>query len=138
MHDASIEGAASWTMAIFGAIAIALGGLGLLQPELMLALLDCEVVDDDARSDGDYTLAFMTTSSVAAINMGAYYALAAGTNWRSFYRWTIPFRCVTVSVLTCAVLLERAPIGFLGVAAWELAGALATATALHWDRRRAR
>lgn len=135
-RHAAIEGAASWTIAIFGAMAIVLGGLGVLQPEALLALMNLEVLDADARSEGDYTLAFMTASSMAAINMGAYYVLAARANWRAFYRWTIPFRCLTASVFTIAVLLDRAPLGLLGVAAWELSGALATAAALRWDQRR--
>ena len=124
--------AASWTMAIFGALAFVCGAVGIVWPEGTLALLGCE--RPDTRTEGDYTLTFATASSMAALNMGAYYLLAARANWRAFFRWTVPFRCVTVWVFTMAVLLDRAPIGFLGVAAWELIGAIATAVALRWDR----
>jgi hypothetical protein len=134
MRERSIEGAASWTVASFGAMALVSGAVGIVWPEATLALLGCET--KPARPDGDHTLSFAIASSMAALNMGAYYLLAARANWRAFYRWTVPFRCVTVWVFTIAVLLERAPIGFLGVAAWELVGAIATAVALRWDRRR--
>lgn len=134
--DGAIEGAASWTMAIFGAMAFMLGACGIVWPEGLLAAMGFEVIDAGARADSDYTRTFITASAVASFNMGAYYVLAARANWRAFYLWTVPFRGVTVCVFMTAVLIGRAPIGFIGVAAWELLGAVATGVALRWDQRR--
>ncbi|MGE5464907.1 MAG: hypothetical protein ACM3PS_16205, partial [Syntrophothermus sp.] len=39
-------------------------------------------------------------------------------------------RCITPTVFTIAVLTGLAPVRFLGVAAWELLGAIATGIAL--------
>ncbi len=124
------------TMAIFGALAVALGALGILSPETQLQLLNFEVLPRPQRLSGDYSLVFLTASSMASFNMGVYYLLAALTGWRAFYRWTVPFRCLTFIVFTAAVISGTAPQGFLGVALWELLGAVATAGALLIDRRR--
>ena len=56
--------AASWTMAIFGALAFVCGAVGIVWPEGTLALLGCE--RPDTRTEGDYTLTFATASSMAA------------------------------------------------------------------------
>jgi hypothetical protein len=42
----------------------------------------------------------------------------------------VPFRCITPVVFTIAVLTGLAPVRFLGVAAWELIGAISTGLAL--------
>ena len=73
---------------------------------------------------------------MASFNMGAYYILAALNNVKQFYRWTVPFRCVTPIVFTVAVLSGLAPVRFLGVAAWELTGAIATGLALWMESRK--
>ncbi|MGC1210940.1 MAG: hypothetical protein WA890_06680 [Micromonospora sp.] len=127
---------AGWTIAVFGVLALLLGALGLVWPEAQLRLLGFEV--SARRAPGDYTGTFLTASSMASFNMGAYYLLATATEWRSFYRFTVFFRLVTFTVFSLAVLTEVAPGRFFGVAAWEGLGAVATAVGLWWDARRAR
>jgi len=125
-----IRDAAGWTMFIFGVLAFLLGLTGLLRPEILLSLLGFEVVERAQRAAGDYTIVFMIASSMASFNMGVYYVLAALNDVKSFYRWTVPFRVVTFTVFTTVVLTGIAPKPFLGVGAWELAGAIATGIAL--------
>jgi hypothetical protein len=127
-----IRDASGWTMFIFGALALLLGLVGLLRPELLLSLLGFDVIDRAARAPGDYTLVFMIASSMASFNMGVYYVLAALNDLKPFYRWTVPFRCLTFLVFTIAAL-TLAPTRFLAVGAWELAGAIATGLALRSD-----
>jgi len=131
-----IHDAAGWTMFIFGVLALLLGFLGLIRPELLLSILGFSVLDRTARVAGDYTLVFMIASSMASFNIGAYYILAALNDLKPFYKWTVPFRCVTPVVFTIAVLTGLAPVRFLGVAAWELAGAMATGLALWHESRK--
>jgi len=123
-------------MFIFGVLALLLGFLGLIRPELLLSILGFTVLDRAARVAGDYTLVFLIASSMASFNIGAYYILAALNDLKPFYRWTVPFRCVTPVVFTIAVLSGLAPVRFLGVAAWELTGAIATGLALWYENRK--
>jgi hypothetical protein len=132
-----IRDASGWTMFIFGVLALLLGLVGLLRPEFLLTLLGFTVVDRTARAAGDYTLVFLIASSMASFNIGAYYILAALNNNKQFYRWTVPFRCITPVVFTVAVLTGLAPVRFLGVAAWELTGAIATGIALWQEDKKA-
>lgn len=131
-----IRDASGWTMFIFGALAFLLGLAGLIRPELLLSILGFDVLDRTARAAGDYTLVFMIASSMASFNMGVYYMLAALNNVKQFYKWTVPFRFVTFVVFTTAVLTSLAPAAFLGVGAWELAGAIATGIALRSENRK--
>jgi hypothetical protein len=125
-----IRDTSGWTIFIFGALALLLGFFGLIRPEILLSILGFDVLDRSARAAGDYTLVFLTASSMASFNVGAYYMLAALNDLKLFYRWTVPFRCLTPIVFTIAVLTGLAPTRFLGVAAWELTGAIATGLAL--------
>ena len=131
-----IRDASGWTMFIFGALAFLLGLVGLIRPELLLSILGFTVLDRAARPAGDYTLVFMIASSMASFNIGVYYMLAALHDLKQFYRWTVPFRCVTPVVFTIAVLTGLAPARFLGVAAWELAGAIATGLVLWQENKK--
>ena len=131
-----IRDASGWTMFIFGVLALLLGFLGLIRPELLLSILGFTVLDRAARAAGDYTLVFMIAASMASFNIGAYYILAALNDLKPFYKWTVPFRCVTPTVFTIAVITGLAPVRFLGVAAWELSGALATGLALWYDSKK--
>lgn len=133
-----IRDASGWTMFIFGVLALLLGLVGLIRPELLLSILGFTVLDRTARAPGDYTLVFMIASAMASFNVGAYYILAALNDLKPFYKWTVPFRCVTPVVFTIAVLTGLAPVRFLGVAAWELAGAIATGLALWQENRNQR
>ncbi|WP_437033475.1 hypothetical protein [Streptomyces sp. enrichment culture] len=123
-------------MAVFGVLAAVLGAVGLLSPTAQLSLLGLAVPGE--RGSGDHTGAFVTASSMAALNMGVYYVLAALADWRAFYLWTVPFRLLTCVVFTAAVAGGRAPQAFLGIAAWEGLGALATGAALLHERRTGR
>lgn len=131
-----IRDASGWTIFIFGVLALLLGLAGLLRPELLLSLLGFTVIERAARAAGDYTLVFLIASSMASFNIGAYYILASLHDLRQFYRWTVLFRCITPVVFTIAVLSGLAPTRFLGVAAWELAGAFATGLALRYESRK--
>jgi hypothetical protein len=125
--------ASGWTMTVFGVLAAALGTLGLVSPASQLSLLG--LASPDERAAGDFTPAFMTASSMAALNMGVYYVLAALADWRAFFRWTVPFRLLTCTVFVVAALSGRAPGAFVGVGVWEGLGAVATAAALRFERR---
>lgn len=130
-----IRDASGWTMFIFGALALLLGLVGLIRPEILLSLLGFPVVDRAARAAGDYTLVFMTASSMASFNMGVYYILAALNDIKKFYGWTVPFRLLTFTVFTLVSLSGVAPIRFIGVGLWEGLGAVATGIALYLEQR---
>ena len=73
---------------------------------------------------------------MASFNMGIYYLLAVGARFVPFYRWTVPFRTLTFLVFTLAVWRGIMPAAFLGVAAWELLGALTVAWTLRYEPTR--
>jgi hypothetical protein len=128
--------AAGWTIAVFGGLALLLGAVGLVRPEWLLAMLGFEVLAPADRVVGDHTRTFVAASSMASFNMGVYYLLAAWTEWRPFFRFSVLFRLLTFTVFTVLVLTEVAPGRFFGVALWEGLGAVATAACLWYDRRR--
>jgi hypothetical protein len=128
IHDAS-----GWTMLIFGVLALIFGLTGLLRPELVLTAMGFQVLERASRIPGDYTLVFVIASSMASFNMGVYYILAALSNVKVFYRWTVPFRVVTFLVFSATVLTKLAPPAWMGVATWELSGAIATGLALKFE-----
>ena len=125
-----IRDAAGWTMFIFGILAFLFGLLSLIRPEVLLSTLGFTVLDRAERVAGDYTIVFIIASSMASFNIGVYYILAALNDMKKFYQWTVPFRCVTFIVFTTAALTGLALTRFIGVGAWELAGAIATYIAL--------
>ena len=131
-----IRDASGWTIFIFGLLAVLLGLLGLIRPELLLSVLGFTVLDRASRATGDYTLVFMIASAMASFNVGVYYVLASLNDLKQFYKWTVPFRCVTFVVFTAAVLTGLAPGRFFGVGAWELTGAVATGLALWQENRK--
>ena len=132
----TIRDASGWTIFIFGLLALLFGLLGLLRPELLLSVLGFTVLDRAARTAGDYTLIFAIASAMASFNVGAYYLLASLNDLKQFYKWTVPFRCVTFIVFTMAVVTGLAPNRFLGVGAWELVGTLSTGIALWQENKR--
>lgn len=136
MTSLKIKDASSWTMFVFGVIALLLGFLGLLRPELLLSILGFPVLERISRAAGDYTLVFATASAMASFNIGVYYILAALNNLKSFYKWTVPYRCLTFIVFTTVVLTGLAPARFLAVGVWELTGAVATGLALRYENRK--
>jgi hypothetical protein len=121
--------AAGWTIAVFGAMAAVFGVVGLISPGVVAGSAGFPELSTDGR-------VFVTASSMASLNMGVYYLLAAATEWRPFFRFTVPFRLLTTTVFSLLVITDVAPGAFLGVALWEGAGALATAAALAYDSRR--
>ena len=131
-----IHTAAGWTIFVVGILAILLGIVGLIRPELLLSILGFEVIERAQRAAGDYTIVFMTASSMASFNMGIYYVFAALNDVRIFYRWTVPFRSLTFIVFTTLVLFGIAPLKFLGVGIWEFTGAIATGFALYLENRK--
>ena len=131
-----IRDTSGWTIFVFGGLAFLLGLLGLIRPELLLSILGFTVLDRATRVTGDYTLVFMIASSMASLNMGVYYVLASLNDLKPFYKWTVPFRCVTFIVFTAAVLTDLAPARFLAVGAWELIGAIATGLALYAENKK--
>lgn len=86
-----IHDAAGWTIFIFGVLALLLGLIGLIRPEILLSILGFAVTERAQRAASDYTIVFMTASSMASFNMGVYYVLAALNDVKTFYRWTVPF-----------------------------------------------
>lgn len=125
-----------WTLFVFGILAFFLGLLGLINPNLTLLQLGFTTVEQTQRTSFDYTLVFITTSSMASFNIGVYYVLAAFSKLRKFYSWTVPFRCVTFVVFTLAVVRGLAPARFMVVPVWELTGAVATGLALWYEKQR--
>lgn len=132
----TIRDASGWTIFIFGLLALLFGLLSLLRPELLLSVLGFTVLDRASRTTGDYTLVFAIASAMASFNVGAYYVLASLNDLKQFYKWTVPFRCLTFIVFTWAVTTGLAPNRFLGVGAWELAGAIATGVALWQENKK--
>lgn len=132
-----IRDASAWTMFVFGVIALLLGLLGLIRPELLLSILGFSILDRTARAAGDYTIVFMTASSMASFNIGVYYILSALNDMKKFYLWTVPFRLVTFTVFTTVALMGVAPMRFISVGLWEGIGAVATGLALYFDGKKA-
>lgn len=126
----------SWTIFIFGLMAAILGAIGLISPNFILWQLGFETVPTTLRASHDYTLVFIMASSMASLNMGIYYVLAAITHFKPFYYWTVPFRTLTFMVFTLAVVQGYAPGRFITVAVWELIGAVATGIALYVEREK--
>jgi hypothetical protein len=131
-----LRDASGWTIFVFGVLALLLGLVGVLRPELILSILGFTVLERAGRAAGDYTLVFMIASSMASFNMGVYYILAALNDLRAFYKWTVPFRCLTFLVFMVAALTHLAPGRFAAVGVWELAGAIATGMALYFDSKK--
>src|SRR5690606_36269859 len=75
LSQLALRAASAWTMFIFGILALILGLLSLIQPEITLQLLNLPVLDRANRLEGDFTVVFLTASSMASFNMGVYYVL---------------------------------------------------------------
>jgi hypothetical protein len=126
----------AWTMAVFGVMSLISGIVGLVWPDALLSALGFQMVDAGQRAAGDYTRVFMASSSMAALNMGVYYLIAASAGWLAFFRATVAFRLLTCTVFSSLVATDVAPLRFLGVALWEGIGALVTGAALWLETRR--
>ncbi|MBN1979063.1 MAG: hypothetical protein JW918_16805 [Anaerolineae bacterium] len=135
LSDYGIRNISSLVMLISGVAALLVGVIGVVEPDGVLSLLGLEVVDSSQRAGHDYTPIFIVVSSVVSMNVGVYYALAALSNLKAFYGWTVAFRCVAFILFTVGVLSGYAPTRLLVVAFWELIGAIATGLALNHERR---
>jgi hypothetical protein len=131
-----IRNASGWTIFIFGILAFLFGLIGLIRPELVLSAMGFNLLERASRAAGDYTLVFVTASSMASFNMGVYYILASLNDVKAFYGWTVPFRAVTFTVFTLTVITGLAPLAWMGVACWELTGGIATGLALYFENRK--
>ena len=63
-------------MFIFGSLAFPLGLIGLIRPEIPHSALGFKVVERTQRAASDYTIVFMSASSIASFNMGVSYMFA--------------------------------------------------------------
>ncbi len=122
-------------MFIFGVLALLLGVIGIASPDTLLSLLGFTPIPRAARLSSDFTLVFIISSCMASFNMGVYYILSALVDYRPFYTWTVPFRCVTFTVFTLVVVTGLAPARFPGIGRWERPGAILTGAALLYDRK---
>jgi hypothetical protein len=130
-----IRNVSSLMMLVSGIAALLVGVVGVVEPDVVLSLLGFEVVEDSQRASHDYTLIFILASSVVSMNVGVYYTLAALSDLKEFYSWTVAFRCVTFVLFAVGILSGYMPTSLLIVAFWELAGAIATGIALSYERR---
>jgi len=130
-----LRDASAWTMFAFGVIALLLGLLGLIRPEILLSILGFPVLNRAARAAGDYTIVFIIASSMASFNMGVYYILAALNDMKKFYLWTVPFRLVTFTVFTIVAVTGIAPMRFIAVGMWEGIGAFITGLTLYFENK---
>ena len=110
-------------------MAAVFGAAGLVAPDVVAGSTGFTSVSGAGR-------VYLAASSMASLNMGVYYLVAAATEWRPFFLFTVPFRLLTFTVFSLLVVTDVAPVQFLGVALWEAAGAAATGLALRHDRRR--
>jgi hypothetical protein len=95
-----------------------------------------EIIPAAERASTDYTIAIIIASSMASLNMGVYYVLAAWYDIKKFFSWTVPFRTLTFSVFTISAILKIVPASFILIACWELTGAIATGLAIYWENKR--
>jgi hypothetical protein len=130
-----IRNVSSLVMLISGIAALLVGVIGVVEPGVVLSLLGLEVVDGSQRASHDYTLIFILASYTVSMNVGVYYTLAALSNLKEFYSWTVAFRCVTFVLFTVGVLSGYMPTSLLIVAFWEFVGAIATGIALYYERK---
>lgn len=123
-----------WTVSALGALALVMGVLGLVSPQTQLALMGFEAVA--VRQPGDYTLAVLAITSLAAINTALLYLVGAVKQWPGFCAWAVAARILMGTGLAALALSGRGPRAFIGAAIWEGVGAVLLAAASLWDQRR--
>jgi hypothetical protein len=111
------------TMLFFGILTAGMGLTGLAAPQLLLFMLGIP--------SSSATHIFVMASSEASLAMGVYYTLAALTNVRAFFKWSVPVRILNFCVFTGMVIFGVAPLRWLVVAGLELIGAITTTFAMH-------
>jgi hypothetical protein len=116
---------ARFSIAIFGALAFVTGTLCLISPQ--------NGMDALSLTGGHGLRVMFGAASVAALNVGIYYMLAAYKDVRAFYGWTILPR-----LLTCALFGTWYSLGYysspllLSIGLTEAAGAILTALGVFW------
>lgn len=123
-----------WTVSVFGVLAVIMGVLGLIRPDIQFGVIGFELLD--MRSPGDYTPAVMATTSLAAVTMGVFYLVGVAMCWPGFIAFTVAARLFMCAGFIVLILAGQAPAAFIGAALWEGLGAATTGTALWWDNRR--
>ncbi|KAL9649213.1 hypothetical protein ABK040_004234 [Willaertia magna] len=118
---------------IFGIVAFLSGIVGVFSnsPSTLLSFIN---FNETIANDNHLAHTFFIASSMASLNMGAYYILAAWFNVKIFFIWTVPFRVLTFLVFTKCVISGIAPSFFQLVANGELIGALVTGLSLWYER----
>ncbi|WP_434453503.1 hypothetical protein [Lentzea sp. E54] len=125
---------AGWTVGAAGAIALGLGVMGLLNQDAQMAAVG---LDPGDYPEDDPLRVTMTSSSVAALNTGALYVLGVAKGWSWFPAVTVATRSAQAIGFLSMIAQGKAPTSYLGAAVWEAAGAVITAGAIWWDRRKA-
>ena len=92
-----IHNAAGWTIFVFGFLAILLGLVGLIRPEILLSILGFEVIDRATLATVDQgTQEFSSTSPPAIANDGRHIAHIEADGRVCLHeagaRWTVPFK----------------------------------------------
>jgi hypothetical protein len=127
--------ASGWTVSVFGVLALLLGILGVVSPDIQFGMKGFEILEK--RAPGDYTPAVVATTSIAAINMGILYVLGVAKEWPWFIPFTVGARLLMCVGFVLLIVAGRAPNAFIGAALWEGLGATITVIAMLWDGRRA-
>jgi hypothetical protein len=126
--------ASGWTVSVFGVLALIMGVLGLISPDIQFGMMGFEILDK--RPPGDYTPAVVATTSIAAVNMGVLYLLGVAKDWPGFIAFTVAARLFMCAGFIVLIVAGKAPDAFIGAALWEGLGAAATGAAMWWDSRR--
>ncbi|WP_394619712.1 hypothetical protein JNUCC0626_11605 [Lentzea sp. JNUCC 0626] len=124
---------ADWTVAVAGVIAFGLGVLGLVDQDSQLSAVG---LDPAAHPAADPLRVTMTSASVAALNTGAVYVLGVAQGWRWLPALTVATRTAQAAGFLVMIATGVAPVSYVGAAVWEAAGAVITAGALLWERRK--
>ncbi|MFT8365040.1 MAG: hypothetical protein ABF623_04150 [Gluconobacter cerinus] len=124
-------GLTDWTIVIYGLLALVLGMIGLIKPDLQLRMMGIE--PPERRAEGDLTLASFGASSVAAINMGVLYTLGTLLHWHGFPIFTLYARSLMGIGFLFMMATGRVPAQFKGAAIWEFSGVIITGAAMLWS-----
>lgn len=128
------QSATGWTIYALGAFALVMGLLGLLSPSTQLSLMGFEPVE--TRQAGDYTIAVLVITSLAAVNTATLYLVAAVRGWPGFVSWAVVARLVMGTGLAVLAWTGVGPRAFVGAAIWEAIGAALIAGVAACERGR--
>jgi hypothetical protein len=126
------QSAAGWTVYTLGAFALVMGLVGLISPSTQLSLMGFEPVG--TRQPGDYTIAVLAITSLAAVNTATFYLVAAVRGWPGFLSWAVMARLVMGMGLAALAWTGVGPSAFVSAAIWEAIGAALIAGVAVWER----